>query len=256
MILAVDIGNTNITLGGFVGEEIRFISRLATDPRRTGDQYAVELYDVMRLSGADISELEGCVIASVVPSVGSAVFDAVQKLSGLEPVVVGPGVKTGVNIKIDNPAQLGADLVAGAAGALGKYPMPCVIVDMGTATTLSVLDENGTFLGGSIAAGVGLTLNALTQNTALLSAIPIEAPENVIGRNTVECMQSGLVLGTAAMIDGLVRRIENELGKKCTVVATGGRAKQIVRHCDGSFILDENLLLDGLIKIYHKNVSE
>lgn len=254
MILAIDIGNTNITMGGYVGDKIQFISRLATDPRRTADQYAVELYDLMRISGFSATDTEGCIIASVVPTVGSSISEAVSKLTGVKPIVLGPGVKTGINIKIDNPAQLGADLAAGAAGALGKYPMPCIIIDMGTATTLSVMDENGAFLGGVIAAGVGLTLNALTHNTALLSEIPIEAPQNAIGRNTVECMQSGLVFGTAAMIDGMVNRIEGELGKECSVVATGGRAAQIVSHCKKQMILDDNLLLDGLIKIYSKNL--
>lgn len=254
MILAIDIGNTNITLGGYAEDKIQFISRLATDTRRTADQYAVELYDLVRISGYAVADTEGAVIASVVPSVGDAIAKAVKKLTGIDPVVLGPGVKTGVNIKIDNPAQLGADLAAGAAGALGKYPLPCIIIDMGTATTLSVLDKSGAFVGGVIAAGVGLTLNALTQNTALLSAIPIEAPKNSIGRNTVECMQSGLVLGTAAMIDGMVNRIEKELGEECFVVATGGRAGQIIPHCSKKMNLDENLLLDGLIKIYHKNI--
>ena len=254
MILAIDIGNTNITLGGYTDNKIQFISRMSTDSRRTADQYAVEIYDLVRLAGFSATDTEGCVIASVVPSVGSAISMAVNKLTGLTSIVLGPGVKTGVNIKIDNPAQLGADLAAGAAGALGKYSMPCIIIDMGTATTLSVMDESGAFLGGVIAAGVGLTLNALTQITALLSAIPIEAPKNTIGKNTVESMQSGLVLGTAAMIDGMVCRIEKEMGKSCTVVATGGRAPQIIPHCTTKMELDENLLLDGLIKIYQKNI--
>ena len=254
MNLAIDIGNTNITLGGYADNKIQFISRLATDLRRTADQYAVELYDLMRLAGFSATDTEGSVIASVVPSVGAAVAGAVKKLTNTTPIVLGPGVKTGVNIKIDNPAQLGADLAAGAAGAIDKYPMPAIIIDMGTATTLSVMDKNGTFVGGVIAAGIGLTLNALTSNTALLSAIPIEAPKNTIGKNTVECMQSGLVLGTAAMIDGMVSRIEAEIGQECTVVATGGRASQIIPYCKREMHLDDNLLLDGLIKIYYKNI--
>ena len=254
MILAIDVGNTNITLGGYADNKIQFISRLATDSRRTADQYAVELYDLMRLAGFSATDTEGSVIASVVPSVGTAIAEAVKKLTGTTPIVLGPGIKTGVNIKIDNPAQLGADLAAGAAGAIDKYPTPTIIIDMGTATTLSVMDKNGAFIGGVIAAGIGLTLNALTSNTALLSAIPIEAPKNTIGKNTVECMQSGLVLGTAAMIDGMVSRIEAELEESCTVVATGGRASQIIPYCKTKMQLDENLLLDGLIKIYYKNI--
>ena len=253
MILAVDIGNTNIAIGGYENEKIKFISRIATDDRRTSDQYAVELYDIMRIQGVSAAQIDGAVIASVVPTVGNALEMAIEKLSGIKPISVGPGVKNGINIKIDNPAQLGADLVAGAAGALGKYTMPCIVVDMGTATTLTVMDKDGAILGGAIAAGVGLTLNALAQNTTLLPSISIEAPKKIIGTNTVECMQSGLVYGTACLIDGMVERIESELGERCTVVATGGRAGQIVCHCKRKMELDDNLLLDGLIKIYNRN---
>ena len=167
--------------------------------------------------------------------------------------MLGPGVKTGLNIKIDNPAQLGADLVAGAVGALEEYTMPCVVIDLGTATTLSVIDRNGAFLGGTIAAGVRLTLKALTENTAQLPSIPIEAPRSVIGANTVDSMQSGLVFGTAAMLDGLLDKIEEELGETPTVVATGGLAAEIIAHCRRNIIYNENLLLDGLRAIYEKN---
>ena len=166
---------------------------------------------------------------------------------------VGPGGKTGLNIKIDNPAQLGADLVAGAVGALDAYTTPCVVIDMGTASTISVLDKNGTFLGGIIAAGVRLTLKALAENTAQLSSINIEAPQSVIGANTAECMQSGLVYGTASMIDGLLERIEEEMEETPTVVATGGLSKEIITHCKSNIIYNENLLLDGLRVIYEKN---
>lgn len=254
MILAIDIGNTNITIGGYAANgSLILTARIATDTHRTGDQYAVEIYDIFRLNGKTVADVSGCAISSVVPSVGNAVEQAIQKLCGISPVVIGPGVKTGLNIKIDNPAQLGADLVAGAVGALAKYPLPCIIVDMGTATTLSLIDQNGTFLGGAIAAGIGLTLEALTQNTAQLPAIAITAPKNAAGSNTVECMQSGLIFGTADMIDGMVRRFEKQLGQPCTVVATGGRAAQIVPHCAREIILDNNLLLDGLKIIYEKN---
>lgn len=253
MILTVDVGNTNITIGAFEDKTLKFTARMATDVRRTGDQYAVELYDLMRLNGYTAAVLDGAVICSVVPPVGDAMQMAIEKLSGIKAIVVGPGVKTGLNIKIDNPAQLGADLVAGAVGAIAKYPMPCIIIDMGTATTLSVLDKNGSFLGGVIAAGVGLTLDALTSHTAQLPSISVEAPEKAIGTNTVQSMQAGLVFGTASMIDGLIARIEIELGSSTTVVATGGRAAQIINFCEKEILLDDNLLLDGLIYIYNKN---
>lgn len=253
MLLAVDIGNTNITLGGFDGNVLSFTARLATEQRKTADEYAVQLKDILSLYGIEDSEIEDCIVSSVVPTVGSSFSEAVSKIFHIVPLMLSPGVKTGLNIKIDDPAQLGADLVAGAVGALEAYEMPCIIIDMGTATTLSVLDRNGTFLGGVIAAGVRLTLKSLSENTALLTSIPIEAPRSVIGRNTVESMQSGLVFGSAAMLDGMIDQIEQELGESATVVATGGLSKEIISHCNHNIIYHENLVLEGLRAIYEKN---
>lgn len=253
MLLAVDIGNTNITLGAFEESALTFTARIATDSEKTADQYAVEFKSLLELNGRSPEEIEDSIIASVVPAVGKSISKAVSKLCHIVPLMLGPGVKTGLNIKIDNPAQLGADLVAGAVGALDVYTTPCVVIDMGTASTVSVIDKNGTFLGGVIAAGVRLTLKALAENTAMLNSIPIEAPKSVIGGNTVECMQSGLVFGTAAMLDGLIKRISNELGETPTVVATGGLSKEIITHCEADIIYNENLLLDGLRVIYEKN---
>lgn len=253
MLLTIDIGNTNITLGAYSSNILRLTARLATDTRKTDDQYAIEIKDVLSLYNIRSDEIEDCIISSVVPSVGKNISQAVSKLCQIVPLMLGPGVKTGLNIKIDNPAQLGADLVAGAVGAIDNYTMPCVIIDMGTASTISVLDRSGAFLGGVISAGVRLTLRALTENTALLSSIPIEAPKSVIGTNTTECMQSGLVYGTAAMIDGILEQITNELGEKPTVVATGGLSKEIITHCKTNIIYNENLLLEGLRVIYEKN---
>lgn len=253
MLLAVDIGNTNITLGAFEESALTFTARIATDSEKTADQYAVEIKSLLELNGRSPEEIEDSIIASVVPAVGKSISKAVSKLCHIVPLMLGPGVKTGLNIKIDNPAQLGADLVAGAVGALDVYTTPCVVIDMGTASTVSVIDKNGTFLGGVIAAGVRLTLKALAENTAMLNSIPIEAPKSVIGGNTVECMQSGLVFGTAAMLDGLIKRISNELGETPTVVAAGGLSKEIITHCEADIIYNENLLLDGLRVIYEKN---
>lgn len=253
MLLTVDIGNTNITLGAYNSNFLAFTARLATDTRKTDDQYAIEIKHILSLYEIKSSDIEDCIIASVVPSVGKQVSQAVSKLCQIVPLMLGPGVKTGLNIKIDNPAQLGADLVAGAVGAIDNYTMPCVVIDMGTASTMSVLDKNGSFLGGVISAGVRLTLKALTENTALLSSIPIEAPKSVIGANTTESMQSGLVYGTAAMLDGILEKITDELGEKPTVVATGGLSKEIITHCKNNIIYNENLLLEGLRVIYEKN---
>ncbi len=253
MLLTVDIGNTNITLGGYKGDALSFTARLATEQYRTADQYAVEISSLLALNFTDAEEIEDCIIASVVPSVGKSISKAVSKLCNVVPLVLGPGIKTGLNIKIDNPAQLGADLVAGAVGALESYTMPCVVIDMGTATTVSVLDSNGAFIGGVIAAGVRLTLKALTENTAQLTSIPIEAPDSIIGKNTVECMQSGLVYGAAAMLDGILDKIASELGENPTAIATGGLSRDIICHCKNNIIYNENLLLDGLKAIYEKN---
>ena len=253
MLLAVDIGNTNITLGAYNSNILEFTARLATDTRKTDDQYAVEIKQLLSLYGIEPADIEDCIISSVVPSVGKSISRAVSKLCQIVPLTLGPGVKTGLNIKIDNPAQLGADLVAGAVGAIDAYKMPCVIIDMGTASTVSVLDRNGAFLGGVIAAGVRLTLKALTENTAQLPAIPIEAPKSVIGTNTTESMQSGLVYGTASMIDGLLEKITAELGETPTVLATGCLSKEVISHCKTNIIYNENLLLEGLRVIYEKN---
>ena len=253
MLLAIDIGNTNITLGGYNGDVLSFTARISTNADRTGDQYAVEIQDILSLYGQSYKDIEDCIISSVVPSVSDAVSDAVSRLCHIVPLCLGPGVKTGLNIKIDNPAQLGADLVAGAVGALSEYTMPCIIIDMGTASTISVLDRNGAFLGGAIAAGVRLTLKALCENTTLLPSIHIEAPNSAIGSNTVDSMKSGLVFGTAAMLDGMLERIEDELNEPATIVATGGLSKEIIPHCKKEIIYNENLLLDGLREIYEKN---
>ena len=221
--------------------------------RKTEDEYAVDIKNILNFYSLDCEKIEDCIISTVVPSVGKSISHAVSKLFHIVPLMLGPGVKTGLNIKIDNPAQLGADLVAGAVGAFDAYNMPCVIIDMGTATTISVLDKSGAFLGGVISAGVKLTLKALVENTAQLLSIPIEAPKSVIGSNTVECMQSGLVYGTAALLDGLLDKISDQLGETPTIVATGGLSKDIISLCKNNIIYNENLLLDGLRVIYEKN---
>ena len=253
MLLTVDIGNTNITLGAYDGDVLCFTARLATEVNKTVDQYAIDLKDILTLHGLDYENIEDCIICSVVPSVENSLSRAVALLCHIVPLNLGPGIKTGLNIKIDNPAQLGADLVAGAVGAISEYTLPCIVIDMGTATTISVIDKNGAFLGGVIAAGVGLTLKALCENTSQLPAIDIHAPNSVIGTNTVESMRSGLVLGTAAMLDGLIDRICEKLDEIPTVVATGGLSKDIITHCNNEILYNENLLLDGLKEIYEKN---
>lgn len=253
MLLAIDIGNTNVTLGAYDDTALAFTARLATDGRMTADQYAIEIKNVLSLHGLEYQNIEDCVIASVVPTVGNAISRAVSMLCDIVPLELGPGIKTGLNIKIDNPAQLGADLVAGAVGAISEYTLPCIVIDMGTATTISVINSKGQFLGGAIAAGVRLTLKALSENTSQLPSINISAPNSVIGKNTVDCMRSGLVFGAAAMIDGLIEKMTLELDEIPTIVATGGLSKEIIAHCKSDIIYNENLLLDGLREIYERN---
>lgn len=254
MLICVDIGNSNITIGVFDKENLKFTARLATDSRRTSDQYAIEIRDIIHIYEIERTEITSAAIASVVPTVGSAIERAIERLFGIKPIVLGPGVKTGLNIKIDNPAQLGADLAAGAVGALAKYPTPCIVIDMGTATTISVIGKNGEFLGGVIAAGIKLTMEALTRGTAQLPSVGLEAPKKTIGTNTIDCIKSGLIVGQASLLDGMITRIERELGITATVVATGGLAPEVVRHCEREIVLDDNLLLDGLRIIHDKNV--
>ena len=253
MLLTIDIGNTNITLGLYDEDVLKVTARLATDQRKTADEYAIDIKDVLSLHGEEVSEVEDCIISSVVPTVGASVSAAVALLCDTVPLVLGPGIKTGLNIKIDNPAQLGADLVAGAVGAIAEYTLPCIVIDMGTATTISVINSQGQFLGGAIAAGVRLTLKALSENTSQLPSINISAPDAVIGSNTVDCMRSGLVFGTAAMIDGMIEKITEQLGETPTIVATGGLSKEIIAHCKSDIIYNENLLLEGLREIYERN---
>lgn len=254
MVLAVDIGNTNITIGIYNSKDLLFVLRAATDRAKTPDQYAVEFYSMLRIHNADTFNFEGAIISSVVPELTNVIKDAILMITGQTALLIGPGVKTGLNIKIDNPAQLGADLVAGAVGALNKYEMPCLVLDMGTANKISVLDSKGTYRGCTISAGIGISLNALSSGTSQLPAISLDAPHNAIGTNTIDSMQSGTVLGSAAMIEGLCARLEESLGEEIkTVVATGGIAGDIIRYCRMDIIHDPNLILDGLRFILEKN---
>ncbi len=253
MILTIDIGNTNTTVGAFDGNKIIFVSRLATDPRRMEDQYALELNSIFSLYHVSKSDFTGAIIGSVVPPLTPSITNAIKKLMGITPLIVGPGIKTGLNIRIDNPAQLGADLAAGAVAAATMYPLPCIVFDLGTATKASVIDSDGAMIGGVIAPGVRISLDALATRTAQLPQVDLEAPQKVIGTNTIDCMKSGAVFGTAAMIDGLCKRIEEQLGEKATVVATGGYLHEIAKHCKREIIQNDILVLQGLQIIYERN---
>ena len=253
MILAIDIGNTNIVVGCIDDEKTYFIERLSTVRTKTELEYAVDLKTVLDIYHIKKTDIEGCIISSVVPQITDIARLAAEKILKKEVMVLGPGVKTGLNIMMDNPGQLGADMVADAVAGLASYPVPFIVIDMGTATTVSVVNDKKQYIGGMILPGVGVSLDALTSRASQLSGISIDAPKHIIGKNTIECMKSGVLYSNAAALDGIVERIEEELGQRTTVIATGGLAKKIVSHCKREIILDEELLLKGLRVIYEKN---
>jgi len=253
MVLAVDIGNSNIVVGCFESGTIQFVERLATNRNSTALEYAVLIKTVLELNGVAGKSFEGGIISSVVPTVTNMVKAAIEKLTGKPPLVVGPGLKTGLKIRIENPAQLGSDRVTDAVAAVNYYPAPLIIVDMGTATTISVIDKDKNFIGGMIMPGLRISAEALTGRTSQLPQISLDPPKRAIGKNTVECMRNGLILGAAATIDGAVTHIEAELGYPCTVVATGGLSKLVTPHCTRPIIQDDQLLLKGLMLLYQKN---
>ena len=255
MILAVDIGNSNIVLGGMEEMQIIFEARIRTDATKTSDEYCVDLKNILDIYGVKAGDLEGAIVASVVPQVLNSIKTAIRKLTGKTALVVGPGLKTGLNIKVENPSQTGADLVVGAVAALREHKSPMIVIDMGTATTMIVLDETGAFSGGAISPGVKISMDALTDRTALLPGLQLDQPKKAIGRNTIDCMRSGIMLGTACMIDGMVERMEAELGQKTTVVATGGIAKFVLPMCRTNVLYDKDLLLKGLAILYAENAK-
>ena len=253
MILAIDIGNSNVVIGGFEDDKIEFTARIATDVTRTEEQYAVEVFQILNLYGYSAEKMEGSIISSVVPPLTTVMKTALKKITGKKPMVVGPGLKTGLNIKLDNPSSLGADRVADTVAAIHEYPLPLLVVDMGTATTMSVINEDEEFIGGAIMPGLRLSLEALSSKASLLPHIDLTEPKSIIGKNTTDAMNSGMIYGTAAMVDGMIDRMEKERGRKLTVIATGGMSKNIVPFCNHEIIHDPELLLKGLRILYYKN---
>lgn len=253
MLLAIDIGNTNIVIGCLKDDEIIFKARIATDRTRTSDQYGVEIKNMLEAFGVSREEIEDCIIASVVPPVFNSVQTGVLKVIGKQPMVVGPGLKTGLNIHVDIPSQVGSDLIVAAVAALAEYPAPLVLIDLGTATTIEVIEPDNVFIGGLIFPGIMVSLDSLSSHAAQLPGISLDKPKRVVGKNTVDCMRSGMMYGTAAMLDGLIDRIAEELGHESTVIATGGLAQFVVPLCKHEIILEKELLLKGLNIIYKKN---
>ena len=253
MFLAIDIGNTNTVLGVFNGDELISSSRVFTRKDALADEYSVLFLNLFNIDGIDSEAIDGCVISSVVPKLTNRISEAVEKITSCKPVIVAAGLKTGINIMIDNPAQLGSDMVANAAGAAARYTLPVIIIDLGTAMTFSVVDETRTFLGGVITAGVRTALDGLTDRTSQLPDINIVAPAAVIGKNTIDSMKSGVVFGASSLIDGMIERISEEKGRSFTVVATGGMSSYIIPHCKNKIAVDPDLMLYGLLEIYKRN---
>lgn len=253
MILALDIGNTNVVLGCIEDGKILFTERMATDRGKTELDYAISLKMVLELRGIKTSEITGAIIGSVVPPVTSLMREAIRKVTGQEAMNVNVGMDIGLEIQMDAPGSVGADRIVNAVAGIDRYPVPLILIDMGTATTLCVVNEKKQYIGGMILPGIGISMNALTSRTAQLPSISLDQPKHLIGKNTVECMQSGILYGNAACLDGMIDRIEEEIGQKATVVATGGLARKIIPLCRHHIELDDELLLRGLWIIYEKN---
>lgn len=251
MILVADVGNTNTVLGVWDDKNLVCSGRLSTNTSETTIEFSMKLKTFLDLNG--VSEITGGVISSVVPALVRTIKKAVKLVCGTELLVVGPGIKTGLNIKLDNPAEMGADLVAGDVAVIHKYKLPAILFDIGTATTASVIDKNGAHLGGAIVCGVKTALKALSTSTALLAQTDISAPSKVIATNTAEAMKCGSVIGTAALIEGMAARFEEKLGEKANVIITGGLGRSIAREIRIPVTVDDNLLLEGLRIIYEKN---
>ena len=256
MILTIDVGNTNVVLGCVEDGVVKSISRMATNQNDLTNDYALKMRQSFDFDGIDYKNFEGAILSSVVPQVNRAIKSAVKKLTGLDCMVVGAGLKTGVNVRIDDPGTVAGDLITGAVGAVALYEPPLIVVDMGTATTMVAVDKDGAYIGGAIIPGVGLSYSALSAGTSLLPTISIEAPKKCIGTNTVDCMKSGAVFGAAAMLDGMIARMEEELGESVTVVATGGISGCIVPYCKREIKHEPDLLLKGLAILYQKNTKQ
>ena len=253
MILAIDIGNTIIALGGFEENELEFVVRLSTDVTKTEDEYASKIMNILSLHGVSKENVDGAIISSVVPPLNAIMKNAIRLVYNVESLMVSPGIKTGIGILCDSPSSVGADLICSCVAANTLYSAPALIIDIGTATKMIVTNKNGAFIGVSIIPGVMMGLNALSNGTAQLPQVSLEAPSAVIGKNTVDCMKSGVIFGHASMMDGMIDRINREVGEELPVIVTGGYASVIAPHCEHSMHTDEHLVLKGLEILYNKN---
>lgn len=253
MILAVDIGNSNICIGGLEGERVLFTTRMVTRPRSTEDEYAAELKFLLSRLKVDLKMFEGAIVCSVVPVLTKYLAAACKRLTGHDALTVHYTMDSGLTFALDAPERVGQDRIADAAAAAAHYPLPCMTVDLGTATTYNVIGRGGQFLGGFIVPGVQTSLRAISAGTAQLPPIAPQPPKELIGKDTIACLNNGAMFGTAATLDGLAARVQAELGEELTVVATGGLAPYITPCCHGKVIYDADLLFKGLALLYRKN---
>ena len=253
MILTLDIGNTNIKTALFDGKEMRYYWRMSTNIQKSSDEYGIVLVNLFQHVGVRPEEVEGIMISSVVPTINFTIEHMCQNYFGQTPLFVVPGIKTGINIRYENPRELGSDRIANAVAAETFYGAPAIVVDFGTATNIDVIDEDGYYIGGAIAPGIRISMDALAARAAKLASVPLEAPEHAIGRDTEECIKVGAVTGAAAMAEGLVARMKRELGREdATVIATGGLASIVADSTDAFDIVDGQLTIKGICEIYRR----
>jgi len=253
MLLTVDAGNTNTVVTVFRGDKPVFESRINTDAARMSDQYAITMMDILKLRSVEKESITGAIISSVVPPVTAQIKMAVEDLFGIRALLIGPGIKTGLNIKIDDPSSLGGDIACGAVAAKEFYKMPCIVIDMGTIIKVMALDKDGALVGGTLSPGLRLSFESMAKETAALPLVGADRVEKAICTNTIDCIRSGVLNGIGCMLDGLISRFEKEIGENCTVVATGGNARTVKPYCERDFEYNPHLVSQGLRIVYNKN---